>query len=292
MIKTREFKKEIFPNPFVSILPKKCAECGGDIEISVTLTRMVCGNRRCKKKLVHRLQEYLRVQDIKGVTEQDLQGFIGKHKISSPYYIYLYNPNYDGEFSEGYGEKASGELFKELNKRRGLVLWEYVQGLSDMEYKKYIPKLLKGYTNIDTFYKDMEEGGAVYIQQRILERTELQDDTGLMVRAVKLYDYLTKEKKHILKGLEGVVILKPEVVYTVFFESKPQGYASTYEFIRESNKMYKSTEIRFVEVEDPNGEVNIVYWKGCTSGRETTRLQSFRLRGCKIVKDVGELRGL
>ena len=259
MILVKEIKPELFPTEFISYLPLTCESCGSDTEVIESLTYLQCSNLRCISKVGYRL--WLLLQDL-GVTYLEVKEcikFLQCFETTNPYSILLYNPINDGELYEGYGIEKSEELYKNLNQRRGMLLWEFIKignfdGLNDS-----VEKILKEYTDLYLFYENIAEGGIGFIQKLLLTDVNIEDVDSICVEAVLIYDVFISNKEDILEGLAGIVVIKPEFSLGVLFANNVSSYSSNKSFLSEVNKTLKN-KIYLYPLNLLSDNVSLVYW--------------------------------
>jgi len=279
LLKTNEFDKELFPLKFIDLLPTICDRCGSETEVSESLTFLQCSNRRCPSKVEYRIFALFRDIGIEEVTIEDCQAFVDKFKVVNPYGVFLYNPKIDGEFNSNYDIEKSNNLYKKINQRRGMLLWEFVKIGNFMYLKDSAERLFGKYDDINTFYNDMETGGIQFIQNLLLEGENVQYTNGeVLIKAVTLYDTLLFFKEDILKGLKGVVLLKPKNTIGIVFASDVSGYSVNYDFIMELNKQYKN-EIYFYSTKLlKNSKLRVIYWEDSKNEKVTSQIEKVLLQ--------------
>lgn len=259
MILVKDLNKDIFPTSFLSYLPETCDSCGSPNEIIETLSTLQCSNPKCISKIGYRLFRMLNDLGINLLDINECIKFLNEFNTSNPYSIFLYNP-VDGELYSGYGMDKSIKFYKLLNKRRGMLLSEYIkighlENLSDSA-----EKLLKNYDSLATFYNDLADG-IPFIQKLLLKDTEYSEDNeSICVNAVLIYETFMKYREDLEAGLNGVVILKPEKVMSVIFANNVTDFESNQEFLYTINKQLKN-QIYLYQTNILTDTVDFVYWE-------------------------------
>lgn len=258
MILVKEINQELFPTEFLNYLPLICDSCGSDTEIIESLSYLQCSNPYCISKVGYRMWLLLNDLGINSLTVDECICFMKEFETTNPYSILLYNPNNDGELFDGYGIEKSIELYKELNKKRGMLLWEFIKignfdGLNDS-----VEKILKTYTDLYSFYSELSEGGIGFIQNLLLEGVDIEKDS-ICVEAVLIYDVFISNKEDILEGLAGVVVIKPEYSLGVLFANNITKYSSNKDFLSEINQTLKN-KIYLYPLNMLSDSVSLIYW--------------------------------
>lgn len=259
MILVKEINQKLFPTEFLSYLPLTCGSCGSDTEIIESLSYLQCSNARCISKVGYRMWLLLNDLGVDSLTVDECICFMKEFDTTNPYSILLYNPNSDGELFEGYGVEKSIEVYKELNKKRGMLLWEFIkignfEGLNDS-----VEKILKRYTDLYSFYDELSEGGIGFIQNLLLEAVEIEEQDSICVEAVLIYDVFISNKEDIFEGLTGVVIIKPEYSLGVLFANNVTIHSSNKSFLSEINQTLKN-KIYLYPLNMLSDSVSLVYW--------------------------------
>ena len=265
MIKVKDLDKDIFPNDFLHQLPLTCDSCGAETEVIESLSYLQCSNPKCISKVAYRLFLLLKDLGIDLLSIEDCINFLDEFETSNPYAIFLYNYEADGELYEGFGEETSRELFEELNKKRGMLLWEYIKIGNFGNFNESIEKVLSDYFDLFDFYEDLMSGGIPLVQNLLLKNTDLVNTEGICVNAVLIYDLFITNKDDILEGLDGVVILNPEHSLGVLFANDVNDYSSNKDFLYEVNKNLKNKIYLYpLYIMDEN--VSLVYWEDLGMG--------------------------
>lgn len=241
MINTNKIDKEIFNIDFISLFPKKCTNCDSDMYVTDSLTKLICSNPYCKGKVRERLKSLVGYLDI-NLSEEEIVQFIDKFNIESPYYIFFYNPKKDGVFSDLHTEEQSIEIYKQINKNRIMLLWEFLY-LGNLPFLKESSEILfKNYTDIKSFYRDLEEKGMGLIQELLTLNDNIINDINedeILSQTILIYDTLNTYKKEIVLGSNGVIIPQNVEYVPIFFASEIGKTTSIREFLQTLNQEYK-----------------------------------------------------
>ena len=117
------------------------------------------------------------------------------------------------ELQEGYilsdevSEKVSSKVIKQIEENKNFVLWEFVQVANLPFVQTSARKIFQGYNNLTDAYRDIEEGGVDFIQEKLgisKEKVSLQ--------ALKIYTTLIEFKEDLLEGESHVNIISLEGV--------------------------------------------------------------------------------
>lgn len=166
--------------------------------------------------------------------------FLKKFDTFNPYSILLYNPKVDGKLFDDCEDGVSEHIYSEINKKRGMLLWEFMKLGHFDNLSVSAEKLFKNYNSIAQFYKDLNEGGISFIQDLLLEDTEFDEKSGICVDAVLIYETFVYYKEDIEAGIKGVVILKPERTFSVLFANNVTEYKSNVDFLYAVNRQLKN----------------------------------------------------
>lgn len=259
MILVKDLNKDIFSSSFLKYLPETCESCGSPTEILETLNILQCSNRHCISKVGYRLFSLLRDLGIEDLSVDECIKFLNGFNTLNPYSIFLYNPEDDGELFEGYGEEKSNNFYSELNKRRGMLLWEYIKLGHFDNLSVSAEKILKKYNSINDFYVDLINGGIPFIQNLLLEDTEYKEASGICVNAVIIYENFVYYKEEIEEGLQGVVILNPEKTIKILFANDTQNYKSNQDFLFFVNNQLQN-KIYLFQGYELDDSISLVFW--------------------------------
>lgn len=260
LVYVKDLKKDIFDKPFLEYLPEYCEDCGSPLEILESFTKLRCPNESCISRLTYRLFTLLEELGIDVLDMDDCKQFIKHFGATSPYSILLYNPENDGELYEGFGKEKSLSLYKDLNKKRGMLLWEFVRIGCFSEFSSSAEKLFRNYTSLTSFYKEVKDGGIAFIQNLLLDNSEIHvsEDT-ICVDAVMIYDSLIRHQEELEYGIQGVKILSTNITMGVYFAKDVEGFKSNKDFLYALNKKLKNN-IYLYPVYTLNSNVKLLFW--------------------------------
>lgn len=276
MVLVKDLNKDIFTSPFLKYLPETCDSCGSPNEILETLSNLQCSNRHCISKVGYRLYSLLKDLGVNYVSVDECIAFLREFNTLNPYSIFLYNPNEDGEFIEGFGEEKSLKLYSEINKKRGMLLWEYIKLGHFDNLNVSAEKILKNYNDLNTFYADLIEGGIPFIQNLLLEDTDYSDVSGICVDAVIIYEVFIYYKDEIEECINGVVILNPEKKVKILFANDVINYKTNQDFLYFINGQLRN-QIYLYPAYKLDESVSLVYWPDEEIKVENTIIRDVRL---------------
>ena len=107
------------------IFPDKCSTCGTllmDID-----TRLLCPNPSCEKKLLHRLEKWVNVLDIRELGDKLLNQLFYSKKLRAISDLYLLNEN-DLSLLERMGELSAAKVIKNIKAKRSISLAVFIAG--------------------------------------------------------------------------------------------------------------------------------------------------------------------
>lgn len=265
LILVKDLNKSIFPSPFLEYLPETCETCGSPTEVVETFSLLQCSNSHCISKVSYRLFRLLRELGIDLLTVDECMKFLKEFDTLNPYSILLYNPENDGELYEGYGEEKSNILYSEINKKRGMLLWEYIKLGFFENLSVSSEKLLRDYNNIYDFYNDLGKGGISFIQKLLLNETDLKDTQAICIDAVLIYETLVLYKEEIIEGLQGVKILNPQFKLSLFFANDVIDFKNNQAFLNYVNIKLKH-QIYIYPAYSLNENVDLIFWNDTDLG--------------------------
>lgn len=259
MVFVKDLNKDIFSSPFLKYLPETCESCGSPTEILETFTSLRCSNKHCISKVGYRLFALLRDLGIDMLTVDECIKFLQGFNTLNPYSIFLYSPEDDGELFEGFGIEKSISFYKELNTKRGMLLWEYIKIGHFENFNVSAEKLLSNYNDLGSFYEDLIEGGIPVIQNLLLEGSDFEGSNDICVNAVIIYEILLNNKEEIEEGLQGVVILEPSQKIKILFANDVEKYKSNQDFLYFVNNQLEN-KIYLYPAYVLDDSVSLVYW--------------------------------
>lgn len=189
---------------FVTLLPKRCEECGSPLEISETMTGLHCSNPRCKNKLVMRLKAICRDLGIVDFGESTISKFIDYYGVTNP--LNFFDLKKGMILSDEVSDKVSEKVIDQLEHKKDFLLWEFVQVANLPYIQTSARKIFQGYKNLTEAFEDIEEGGVEFIQQKL----GIAKEDTVSLQAMKIYTTLMEFKDDLLEGEECVNIISTE----------------------------------------------------------------------------------
>lgn len=200
-----DYEKYGLPERFVNSLPIKCDECNSSLVISETMTGLHCSNPRCKSKVIMRIKAICKSLGILDFGESTISKFIDYYGVTNSLDMFELQEGYI--LSDEVSEKVSNKVIKQIEENKNFVLWEFVQVANLPFVQTSARKIFQGYNNLTDAYRDIEEGGVDFIQEKLgisKEKVSLQ--------ALKIYTTLIEFKEDLLEGESHVNIISLEGV--------------------------------------------------------------------------------
>lgn len=268
---------ESLDSRFFEVVPQYCDSCGSPLDINMALTELKCINPLCSGKLVMRVRKLCEALGIKHFGVSSIESWVEENGIVSP--LQLYNME-EGMLLNGISPVLADKVLPQIKASKTMKLWEFV-GNAQLPYIQTIAKtLLEGYSSLEAFYEDVEDGGIEFIQDK-LGIGDQYDDYGnpiLSLQATKVYTSLLEAKDELLEGVtyinltdntqlkEFLIVASDEVggefkTKREFYNYIKQRYAGLVEFTVGSSVTRKT---------------NIVIWKGfdnVTPARVTSKVK-------------------
>lgn len=257
MLKVVELYRYDFPHEFLNLLPSECETCGGEIEITETLSMLMCTNDKCLDRVTQRLVALLKDLGVKNMGESKCRQFLETFDISNPYEILAYTPQLHGAIYEGASLEFSQKVYEDIQKVKTMLLWEYVKIGNMSGIRDSARKLLSDYDDLNVFYADLEKGGIAYVQDKLsigVNKTEIllntdneaymygdEDDVEeVSIRALKVYDTLMSNKDDLLNtiGFVNIKKLTTAVVNICISTSVGAPFGSKKDFVNQMNNDY------------------------------------------------------
>jgi len=237
MLLVKELYDSELPKEFVDVLPKVCDTCGSDIEISETLTILRCKNDLCLDKAVHRMVAMFKDLGVKNMGESKCRKFLEQLVNPNPYVIFMYNPEEDGVLFNGCSLDFSYDIYNQIDERRSMYLWEYVKIGNLPHIRDISKKLFSGYSDLESFYNDLELGGVDFVQELL----EIKgNENTISVKALSVYDTLLTFKDNLFEAIDYVDIKTVDVpvLNICLSTSVGGGYRSKQDFVQSMIKKY------------------------------------------------------
>lgn len=256
MLLITELNDSSFPQEFLDILPAYCDCCGSENEITESLTILRCSNPLCNEKGVQRLVALMKDIGVKNMGESKCRKFLENFEVTNPYAIFMYEPS-DGVLFDGCSYDFSESIFEEINKKRGMLLWEYVKIGNLPGIRDSARKLFANYDNLEEFFDDLEEGGIAFVQESLAIKgksskllsigdyddvdTDYEDGESVVsVKAVDTYNTLIFFKNDLLEAVEFVNIkeLNTDVINICISTAVGNPYKSKQDFVSQMNEEF------------------------------------------------------
>jgi DNA ligase (NAD+) len=109
--------------------PRRCAVCGADLVDAGT--RLYCPNPDCPKRLLHRLEKWISVLDIRELGEKLIRQLFDKERVRQIRDLYTLDVEELAEY-ERMGELSAAKVVRHIRTRRELSLAAFVAGF-DLE---------------------------------------------------------------------------------------------------------------------------------------------------------------
>lgn len=238
MIKVSSLKDlGIFSEDFLRELPTECSICGGSLEMTEMITKIVCVNKDCKSVGLNRLKNLLNVMGLKDIDDVKCLSILEKHNTNSPYILFLYDVKKGVNLYDGCSKEDLSRILKRVNGMRSMYLWEYVKiGGIDI-VSDYAKILFAGYEDINSFYDDLEEQDESLLNKLI----GVVDGEVVNVKTVLLYKKLKEYEVELKESIKGVKIKPnglPELVLCIGAKVG-EPYKKRLDFIKDIKTMLK-----------------------------------------------------
>ena len=109
--------------------PSRCAACGA--ELVDAGTRLYCPNAACPKRLLHRLEKWVSVLDIRELGEKLIAQLFDKGRVRQIHELYTLNADELAEY-ERMGELSAAKVVRHIKTQRELPLAAFIAGF-DLE---------------------------------------------------------------------------------------------------------------------------------------------------------------
>ena len=296
MIKVNELSKDVFPIGFLNSLPIKCEHCGSDTEISETLTILRCSNDNCKETVVQRMVMMLKDIGVKDMGESRCRGFVDKFGVDTPYAILGYEPNIDGTLTDNCSIEFSNNVYESIQRSNTMMLWEYVKIGNMPNIRDSARKIFGEYTDLNTFYNDLEDKGIDLVQDLLgikgsspIDVDDFDDISSLgitkkevvSVRAYDVFNTLVKNKGY-LKDYIQYIKLKEVMNWTLSIcisSSVGEPFKSKGDFVAAMNSKY-SNLVNINLMSSVTKNCDALIWSGY--GVPTSKVEKAKKYGIKV----------
>lgn len=224
-----------FPQQFYDVLPTVCDVCGADTEINTSLTVLKCSNPYCGCKASQRLLALLKDIGVKNFGESRCLQFLSHFRITNPYAIFGYSVAEDGLIGN-MSQEFCENLEEQVNEHKTMLLWEYVKIGNLPNLRDSARFIFNGYTSLEDFYDDLEDGGVLFIQDRLGIKGN-EDD--ISIRALSIYESLQMYREDLLQYIDFVNIISPKTILNICISTAVGGgYSSKADFVSKMNERY------------------------------------------------------
>lgn len=269
------------PEAFAAILPEYCETCGAPMEISESLTRLHCGNSRCRDKMVMRIKQLCQDLGVLGFGESTIEKFVATYDPDSPMDIFELQEGM--QLANDVSVDVSNGIIRQIKDKKKMQLWEYVMFANVPQIRTSAMKLFDGYSTLDEAYADFEEGGISLIQKKLGTRE------GVSVNALKIYNNLMEYKNDLFSGIGNVEIidLSDKVKLKVVCSDQVGGkFKTKSEFYAYMNNQY-ADKIHIEFLPSVSKEIDYLVWAGAdgSPARYTSKVQKvegYNSKGCHI----------
>lgn len=184
----KELKKSNLPKEFLDSLGSTiCKTCGKEMVITESLSQLSCPNKECKDRVASKVYHLLKALNIDWITEKECRKFVSNFDIKNHYAIFDYVPDESGEFYDGFGDDNSEKLYKCINEKRSMKLWQYMNlGFINCisEVSRY---LFCNYDNLDKFYEDLNKGSVEFINSLLNMWGTNTNSASININAYNIY---------------------------------------------------------------------------------------------------------
>lgn len=260
------------PEEFAAILPEFCETCGSPMEISESLTRLHCGNPRCRDKMVMRIKQLCQDLGVLGLGESTIEKFVEKYNPDSPMDIFELKEGM--QIADNMSVEVSNGIINQIQRKKKMQLWEYVMFANVPQIRTSALKLFDGYVSLDDAYADFEEGGIKLIQKKLGLGL---GEKGVSVNALKIYNNLMEYKADLYSGIKEVEIidLSDKVKLKVVCSDQVGGrFKTKSEFYTYMNNEY-ADKIHIEFLPSVSKDIDYLVWAGAdgSPARYTSKVQ-------------------
>ncbi|MGL4982530.1 MAG: NAD-dependent DNA ligase LigA [Treponemataceae bacterium] len=137
-------------------MPTQCTSCNTPLKDEGT--RLFCPNSSCKKRILHRIEKWISVLDIRDFGELLIKRLFEQGKIASLVDLYLLTAKQLASL-ERMGEKSAAKVILSRDSKRNVRLSQFIAGF-DIEGigETLIEKIIQqGYTTLESFFSASKE---------------------------------------------------------------------------------------------------------------------------------------
>lgn len=268
----RDYEEFGLPYKFIKLLPETCPTCNGLMGISETLTGLHCENSRCQDKLVMRIKAICNDLGIVGFGESTIEKFIEYYDLKNPLNMFALRKGMT--LSDEVSPKISDSVIEQIEAKRNFLLWEYVRIANMPHVQTSAMNIFQGYKSLAEAYKDIEEGGVLFIQGKL----GIVNDGELSVRALKIYESLMEYKEDLFESIEDVNIINmsdKRELNVVCSDQVGGGFAKKSEFYAYINNTF-SDKLHANFLPSVNKNIDYLVWAGAdgSPARYTSKVKT------------------
>lgn len=271
------------PRRFAECLPEYCESCGAPLVIRETLTGLHCSNPRCVDKIVKRIEMLCDDLNILYFGESTIEKFVEDYHITNPMEIFALEKGM--LISRDASPEVSAKIINQIVEKRRFLLWEYVMYSNMPHIKTSARKIFQGYSSLDEAYRDIENGGIEFIQDKL----GIWGST-ISVQAMKIYKSLMEYKADLFDTLENVEIINLEntkELNVVCSDEVGGGFKKKAEFYDYVKKNFGS-KAHFNFLPSVNKSIDYLVWKGAdgSPARYTSKVKTVEGWNSKGVTNI------
>ena len=268
----RDYNDFGLPKRFVDCLPDVCPTCGSVMSISETLTGLHCENPKCKDKIVMRIKAICSDLGILGFGESTIEKFIDYYEVTNP--LDMFGLQVGMDLAEDVSPKISESVTKQIASKRSFLLWEYVRIANIPHVQTSAMVLFKGYKTLEEAYAEIEDGGPVFIQNKL----GIIADENMSIRAMKIYESLMLYKDDLFDAISQVNIIDLEnkkELNVVCSDQVGDGFTKKAEFYSYINNTFgDKVHVNFLP--SVNKSIDYLVWAGAdgSPARYTSKVKT------------------
>lgn len=270
------------PQEFLNILPEQCPSCHSQLDINEALTSISCSNPHCIDKVVMRAKAMLDNLGVLGLGESGLTKYFEERNTRNP--LVLLDLSYDEVLFEGASDSLTEKMVIQLESVKEMPLWEMVAIANIPNVQTSARRLLKGYSDMNKFYQDLEEGGLQFIQEK------LGISESATTNAINIYNSLITYKEDLIEGQRYITLPVERDVkeLEICISEGIKGFSSKPAFIKALNERFKDT-YSIVMVSSMTKKVDLLVWEG---GKVTSKVSAAERYGKPILSSAEFINSL
>ena len=265
------------PLEFLKCLPEGCPRCGGELEISSSLTGLRCADLRCLDKLANRLVEIMDKLGVVGVGVSNARKFFECYDLTNPMMVFAIVEE-DLPFYEGCPESLDREVHKGLAKALGRKwsLGEYVQLNTLPHLQTTCSVLFEGYSDMESFYDGLSVN---WIQDRL----GIKADVSL--KAMNIYKVLMEFKDELIEEQDRFDIIgeNTQVIRVCISESAGSPFISKRDFMDKMTSLGDSLGVKVEFLPSLTRQCNVLVYAGL---RVTNKLKKAESWGIPVMTGI------